>query len=182
MLISKQARLREEVRELADQFGHNRSALLPILQQIQHRHYHISEYAMQVVADFLGIHPTEVYGVVSFYSFLNREPRGRFEIRLCKTISCAIQESQRVARQLENDLGIKFGETTPDGKFSLDWANCIGMCDQGPGLLVNDQVFTRVTPEKVHDIVEGLRRTLDVYSMQNVHRSKPMIHMEEGDR
>lgn len=182
MLITKQARLREEVRELADQFGYTRSALLPILQQIQHRHYHISEFAMQAVADTLGIHPTEVYGVVTFYSFLNREPRGRFEIRLCKTISCAIQDSSRVARQLENDLGIKFGETTPDGKFSLDWANCIGMCDQGPGLLVNDQVFTRVTPEKVHDIVEGLRRTLDIYAMQPVRRNKPMIFMEDEEQ
>ena len=55
----------------------------------------------------------------------------------------------RVARQLENDLGIGFGETTADGKFSLEWANCLGMCDQGPALLVNDDVYTRVTPEQV---------------------------------
>lgn len=180
MLMSKQARLREEVRELAEKFGTDRSSLLPILQQIQHKYYHISEEAMQVTADFLGIHPVEVYGVVSFYSFLNLEPRGRFVIRLCKTISCDIQGGKRVARQLENDLGIKFGETTADGKFSLEWANCIGMCDQGPGLLVNDQVFTRVTPEKVHDIVEGLRKTLQSYSMQhNVRPRKPEIHFQE---
>lgn len=166
MLVSKQARLTEEIQQWAERFGNDRSALLPILHMIQRKYYHISEYAMQVVADELDIHPVEVYGVVSFYSFFNLEPRGRFVIRLCKTISCDIQGSRRVARQLENDLGIKFGETTPDGKFSLEWANCIGMCDQGPGLLVNDQVFTRVTPEKVHDIVDNLRRQLNVNSMQ----------------
>jgi len=177
MLMSKQAKLREEVRELAEVFGHDRSALLPILHKIQQKYYHISEYAMQVVADFLEIHPVEVYGVVSFYSFLNLHPRGRFVIRLCKTISCDIQGGKRVARQLENDLGIKFGETTPDGKFSLEWANCIGMCDQGPGMLVNDQVFTHVTPEKVHDIVEGLRRTLNQHSMQSGEIfTTPQIH------
>ena len=64
-----------------------------------------------------------------------------------------------MARQLKNDLGIRFGETTPDGKFSLCWANCMGMCDQGPAMLVNDQVVTSVTLEKVHGILEQCRRT-----------------------
>jgi len=107
-----------------------------------------------------------VYGVVSFYSFLDHRPKGKFVIRLCRTLSCDMQGKDRVARQLENDLGIRFGETTPDGKFTLEWANCIGMCDQGPALLVNEQVFTRVTPEKVHDILEGCRRTFGVYALE----------------
>ena len=64
-----------------------------------------------------------------------------------------------IARQLENDLQIDFGQTTPDGKFSLGWANCLGMCDQGPAMLVNDQIFTQVTPEKVHGILDQCRRT-----------------------
>ncbi len=67
-----------------------------------------------------------------------------------------------MARQLENDLGIAFGETTPDGRFSLEWANCLGMCDQGPALLVNDHVYTQVTPEQVHAdhrrLPQGVRR------------------------
>jgi [NiFe] hydrogenase diaphorase moiety large subunit len=65
---------------------------------------------------------------------------------------------EAVMRQLQNDLGIKFGEVTPDGKFSLQWANCVGMCDQGPAVLVNEQVFTRVTPEKVHEIIKGCEK------------------------
>jgi [NiFe] hydrogenase diaphorase moiety large subunit len=60
---------------------------------------------------------------------------------------------------LENDLGIAFGQTTPDGKFSLHWANCLGMCDQGPAMLVNDQIHTRLTPEKVHGILEQCRHS-----------------------
>ena len=133
---------------------------------MQTRYLQISEYAMQVMADLLDIHPVEVYSVVSFYSFLDHAPKGRFIIRLCRTISCDMAGKDAVARQLENDLGIDFGETTPDGKFTLEWANCIGMCDQGPALLVNDQVFARVTPEKVHEILEECRRTFGVYAQE----------------
>ena len=94
---------------------------------------------MQVIADLLDIHPVEVHSVVSFYSFLDERPQGQFVIRLCRTITCDMAGKDHVARQLENDLGIEFGETTPDGKFSLEWANCLGMCDQGPAMLVNEQ-------------------------------------------
>lgn len=73
---------------------------------------------------------------------------------------------ENVARQLENDLGIKFGESTQDGKFSLEWANCIGMCDQGPAILVNEQVFTYVTPEKIHEILEGCEKAYQNASLK----------------
>ena len=76
------------------------------------------------------------------------------------------EEKIRVARQLENDLGIAFGETTKDGKFTLEWANCMGMCDQGPALLVNERVFTRVTPEQVHAILEDCRKVFGVHATE----------------
>ncbi|HXK56584.1 MAG TPA: NADH-quinone oxidoreductase subunit NuoE [Gammaproteobacteria bacterium] len=166
MLISEQDKLREDVKALAEKLGRNRSSLIPILQEVQKKHCEITDFAMQVVADELDIHPVEVYSVVSFYSFLDTKPKGRFIIRLCRTITCDMAGKERVARQLENDLGITFGETTSDGKFTLEWANCIGMCDQGPALLVNDKVFTRVTPEKVHEILEQCRKTFGVYALE----------------
>lgn len=165
MLVTERERIREEIVRRIEEYGGDRSALIPTLQELQRKYYHISDYAMQVIADALDIHPAEIYGVVSFYSFLDHTPKGRFVIRLCRTLSCDMQGKDRVARQLENDLGIRFGETTPDGKFTLEWANCIGMCDQGPALLVNEQVFTRVTPEKVHDILEGCRQAFGVYAV-----------------
>jgi len=165
MLVTEQERLQEDIGVLGGKYGADRSALIPILQEIQKKYHHISEYAMQVVADKVGIHPVEVYGVVSFYSFLEQKYRGKFVIRLCQTISCEMQGKDRVARQLEADLGISFGETTPDGNFTLEWANCLGMCDQGPAMLVNDQIFTRVTPDKVHEILEGCRKAFGVYAI-----------------
>lgn len=163
MLAMEQQRLSREIVELAESHGRDRGALLPILQAVQEKYHHISDFAMQEVANLLGIHPVEVYAVVTFYAFLGEERKGRFVIRLCRTISCDMQNKDAVARQLENELGIQFGETTPDGRFTLEWANCIGMCDQGPALLVNDQVFTKVTSDKVLDVLDGCRRAFGVY-------------------
>jgi NADH-quinone oxidoreductase E subunit len=166
MIMTEQERMREAIMAWAEEFGHGRDALMPILQNVQAKYHHVPDFAMQVIADLLDIHPVEVYGVVTFYSFLNTQPKGRFVIRLCRTISCDMRNKDRVARQLENDLGISFGETTPDGKFTLEWANCIGMCDQGPAMLVNEHVFTRVTPQKVHEILENCRRRFGVYAAE----------------
>ena len=112
---------------------------------------------MQIIADLLDIHPVEVYSVVSFYDFLDCRQKGNTIIRLCRTISCDMQGKDAVARQLCNELGIHFGETTWDSQFTLEWGNCMGMCDQGPAMLVNSRLYSRLTPEKVHEILEKYR-------------------------
>lgn len=145
---------------MADQHGRERSSLLPLLQEIKARYHVISDFAMQSVADILDIHPAEVYGVVTFYAFLNERYHGSYVVRLCRTISCAMAGTMRVARQLENDLGIRFDETTKDGMFTLEYANCLGMCDQAPALLINDEVFVHVTPEQVSLILIACRHNL----------------------
>ncbi len=166
MLVSEQDRLRQDIDALVQRHGRVRSALMPILQEVQRKHAHVSPFAMQVIADRLGIHPVEVHGVVSFYAFLSEAPKGRFMVRLCRTISCDLAGKDALARQLENDLGIRFGETTKDGAFTLEWAACIGMCDQGPALLVNDRVYTRVTPAQVHEILSECRALFGTQAMQ----------------
>lgn len=165
MLITDRDKVRETISKGIEAYGKNRSALMPILQEIQRKYHYVSDFAQQEVADMLDIHPVEVHGVVSFYSFLTDKPQGRFVIRLCRTISCDIAGKDRVARQLENDLGVGFGETTADRQFTLEWANCLGMCDQGPAMLVNDHVYTQVTPEKVHDILSECRKRLSPHAL-----------------
>ncbi len=171
MLVSQQQRIQEDIRAMVARHGRSRSSLLPVLQEIQARYSSVPDFAMQVVADELGLHPAEVYGVVSFYSFLDHGPRGKFVVRLCRTISCELACKSRIARQLENELGIVFGQTTPDGRFSLEWANCLGLCDQGPALLVNDRVWTRVTPDQVHAIIEDCRKVFGAHAAQPAHAS-----------
>ncbi len=169
MLVGQQQRLQDDIREIVAQLGRDRSALIPVLQELQKRHATVSDFAMQVVADELGLHPAEVYGVTSFYAFLRQPAQGRFVFRLCRTLSCEFEGKSRVARQLENDLGIGFGQATPDGRFGLEWASCLGLCDQGPALLVNERVYTRVTPERVHEIIDECRRTFGAHARQAGH-------------
>lgn len=172
MLLTEQDQLKKDISEWVARYGKKRSALMPILQEIQRKQHHVSAFAMQVVADLLGIHPVEVFGVVSFYAFFDERPKGKFIIRLCRTISCDMAENRRVARQLENDLGIAFGETTTDGKFTLEWTNCLGMCDQGPALMVNDTVYTRVTPTRVQEILEACHRLFGVHALETAQEAQ----------
>ena len=164
MLTTTQDRLRSDFERIAEQHGRTRDALIPILQEVQSRYHQISDFAMQSIADILNIHPVEVYSVVTFYAFLNEGYHGSFVIRLCRTLSCEMQRSRAVAQQLRNDLEIDFGDTSSDGLFTLEWASCLGMCDKGPALLVNDEVFVNVTPEMVHTILESCRHNLQKLS------------------
>ncbi len=97
MLVTERERLREELVRLADEHGRDRSALIPILQEVQRRWLRISPYCMQAIADLLDLHPVEVYSVVSFYDFLEDKPQGQFVIRLCRTITCDMFEIGRAS-------------------------------------------------------------------------------------
>ncbi len=169
MLASEREQLRSEIIKMAEEHNFHRSGLIPVLQHVQNVARHISPEAMQDIASAFNIHPVEVQGVVSFYSFLSTEKKGKFIIRLCRTVSCDMAGKEAVARQLENELDIEFGETTTDGMFTLEFTNCLGMCDQGPAMLVNDEVHTKVTPEKVIDIIEGCRSRFGAHVTQGDH-------------
>ena len=155
MLVTEKNALTEQIERMVEAHGTGREALLPILQQIQIKYGHISEFAQQEIARMLDIHPVEVYSVISFYSFLSTAAKGRTIVRLCRTISCDMAGKDSVVRAIEREVGVSFGETTKDRKFSLEFINCMGMCDQGPAMLVNDEVHTRLTPQSVVAILKS---------------------------
>lgn len=157
MLVEEKNALTEEIELLIQQFGKKRSALLSILHGIQSRHRHISEYAQQEIARLLDIHPVEVYSVISFYAFLNTDPKGRNIVRVCQTIACDMQGKDNIVRAIERELGIKVGGTTSDNKFTLEYANCLGLCDMGPAMSINDQVYTKLTPEKAVQLLNKVK-------------------------
>jgi len=142
---------------LVDRHGHDRGALLPILQDLRAARGEISPLAMQVLADRLGAAPSEVQGVVTFYSFLGVGHRGCHVVRLCRTLSCAMAGAHEVAAALEAELGIPVGATPPDGLVTLEWANCIGLCDTPPAALADDVAVRRLTPDGVGEVVAALR-------------------------
>lgn len=157
MPVIQTEQLRDEVAALVEKLGPGRSSLIPILQAVKRQYQGVDAEAMQVIAEQLDIHPVEVYSVASFYAFLHGAPEGKYVVRLCRTLSCDFAGKTAVAEALTDALGIGFDETSEDGLFTLEWASCVGMCDQGPALLVNDRVHTRVTPETVRDIVAACR-------------------------
>ena len=134
-------------------------SLIPILQDVKKQYHGIDSDAMQIIADLLDIHPVEVYSVATFYAFLDPAAAGRVRRPpLPHRLVRAGRQGRRSPASSRRELGIGFGETTDDGRFTLEWANCMGMCDQGPALLVNDRVYTRVTPETVREIVGRVPR------------------------
>ena len=118
--------------------------LLPILHALQHRHGYIDERALPIIADVLNLSRAEVHGVVSFYHDFRRQPPGRHVIRLCRAEACQSVGCERVARRLEAILAIATGETTPDGRVTLESVYCLGNCALGPAALVDGKLHGRV--------------------------------------
>lgn len=156
MLTVEKNSLTEEIEALVKQHGKDRSALMPILQAVQKKHNYISDFAQQEIARMLDIHPVEVFSVISFYSFLSSVPKGKNIIRLCKTIVCDISGKDEVEKAIKREFKINIGETTKDKKITLEYTNCLGMCDQGPAMMVNEKIYTKLTPEKAVKILKEI--------------------------
>jgi NADH-quinone oxidoreductase subunit E len=148
----------ELIHELVEKHGRDRNALMPVLQGVVSREKFLSEEALIAVARELNLSAADVYGTASFYTFLDTVPRGKNIVRVCKTISCHMQGKEVIIKAIEDHLKIKVGETSHDNKFTLLTANCLGWCHKGPVMLVNDEVFPSVTPEKAIDILEEFAR------------------------
>jgi NADH-quinone oxidoreductase subunit E len=142
------------VKELSDKHGRERKSLMPILQEIVRKYNYLTEEAMVEVARELDISAAEVYGTASFYTFLDTQVKGKYVIRVCKTITCSMKGKLDIIHTLEDILKIRVGETTPDKQFSLVETNCIGWCHKAPAILINDMPYTELTPEKVTEIIK----------------------------
>jgi NADH-quinone oxidoreductase subunit E len=143
------------VKELSDKHGRKKDSLMPILQGIVEKHNYLTDEAMVEVAKELDISAAEVYGTASFYTFLDTKVRGKYVIRVCKTITCSMKGKAEIIQTLEDMLKIKVGETTSDMQFSLIETNCIGWCHKAPAMLINEKPYTELTPEKVVEVIKG---------------------------
>ncbi len=134
-----------------------RSYLLAELQRVQDKEGYISDENMQKTARQFKLHPVEVYSVVSFYSFLSTEKKGTHVIRISNCVSCVMKGNEALINAFEKKLGVKCGETTGDGKYSLEKTSCIGMCDKAPAIMVNDKLLGPVGPDDVDSIINQLQ-------------------------
>jgi len=145
--------VQELVKSLADKYGRKRENLLHILQGIVEQERYLSDVALTEVARELDMSAAQVYGTATFYTFLDTEPRGKYVIRVCRTITCDMKGKNQIIQAIEDSLKIKLGETTPNKKFTLLETNCLGWCHEGPAMLINDQAYTNLTVEKANEII-----------------------------
>jgi [NiFe] hydrogenase diaphorase moiety large subunit len=166
-------------RQICEHFGNDKGRLMDILLGVQAQAGCVASETMDEIAKNLSINRVEVESAATFYAFFSTKPRGRFVIRLCNDIIDRICGMDRIAEAFRAELGIEFGQTTPDGLFSLEYTPCIGMSDQAPALLINDRVVTRVSTDRVREIVQTLRATKNVeqlkLTMGDGNNSHPLV-------
>lgn len=146
------------VDQVIDRHHADPEALVEILREINvASDQHLTRVQLERVARRLKLPLSKVYSVASFYSLISLEPLGRHVIRFCQDAPCHVIGGKEVWDALERELGIPFGETTPDGQWSLLTTSCIGACAVGPVMMVDDDIYGNLTPEKVHEIIERYR-------------------------
>lgn len=144
---------------LVTRYPNKRAALLPILHLVQEEFGGwISPEAIKYIAELFGLTELDVYDTMSFYTMFYDKKMGKFVIEVCRTLSCEIMGASTVTEYLENKLGIKSGETTADGLFSIRNAECLGSCGTAPMMKVNDDFYENLTTEKLDKIIDLLKQ------------------------
>jgi NADH-quinone oxidoreductase E subunit len=131
-----------------------RSAILPLMFVVQRERGYLDPPGVAYLADRLGVRITDIWEVATFYSMINTEPVGRYHLQVCKTLSCKIMGAGRVTARCEERLGIKPGQTTEDGMFSLSEVECLGSCGTAPMMQVGFDYYENLTDEKVDEIID----------------------------
>ena len=146
----QEEQLRKYIEEVEDMKG----ALIPVLQKAQAIYGYLPIEVQTIIADGLVIPLEEVYGVATFYSQFTLTPKGKHQISVCMGTACYVKGSGKILEKISDILGIKSGECTPDGKFSLDGVRCIGACGLAPVITIGEDVYGRLNAEDVVDILK----------------------------
>lgn len=148
---------RKEIEVERAHYPNGQAACIEALMIVQRHRGWVSDEAVRDIAAFLGMTPDEVDGVATFYNLVFRRPVGRHVIKICDSVSCWIMGYEAMRDHLEARLGIRFGGTTPDGRFTLLPIVCLGVCDHAPAMMIGDELYTDLTPERIDAILERHR-------------------------
>lgn len=151
--LDKYAALQQVIDELKGEPG----CLMPIMQRAQDIFGYLPEDVQNIIAKGLDIPVSDVYGVATFYAQFNLEPKGKYTISVCLGTACYVKGAQLVLDELEKVLGVPAGSTTPDGMFTLNATRCLGACGLAPVIMINDDVYGRMTPDQVAGIINKYR-------------------------
>ena len=147
-------KLKQEVKEILEQYTTAKDNLVPILNDVQVKYGYIPQIAQSEISEYLNIPMAEIYGVITFYSRFTLKPKGKYAISVCLGTACFVKGSEKVLDKAKEILKIDVGETTEDGKFSLEATRCIGACGLAPVFTVNEEVYGKATPELIEKVIE----------------------------
>lgn len=150
---------REDVEAIIEENGNTEQSLISILLQVQESsgQNYIDEEWAGIVASKLNISLSRVYDVITFYSMFSTKARGKYVIEVCKSATCHVTGAKITTKLFEDVLGIRVGETTKDGMYTLQYTSCIGACNIGPAMKIGENVYGHLTRERIEEIIQSLR-------------------------
>ena len=147
-------RIKKEVDEILNEFTHDKENLITILNEVQIKYGYIPKVAQIEIANYLNLALAEVYGVITFYSRFTLVPKGKYNVSICLGTACFVKGSREILERAKAKLGIEEGQTTKDGKFSLDTTRCVGACGLAPVFTINDEVYGKATVKKLDEVLD----------------------------
>lgn len=150
-----------KMQEILETYKQDKSNLIQILNEVQEYYGYVPEKAQLAISEYLDIPMAEIYGVVTFYSRFTLKPKGKYHIAVCLGTACFVKGSEQVLERAKQRLGIDVGETTKDGKFSLEATRCIGACGLAPVFTVNDEVYGKATVKMMDEVLDKYMKSND---------------------
>ena len=144
---------KEIIKSICKSFNNEKGEVINVLHKVQSTLGYLPAEVQEVIAQELNVSLAHVYGIVTFYSFFTMTPKGEYPISICTGTACYVRGAEKVLDEFKRQLNIKVGETTPDGKFSLDCLRCVGVCGLAPIIYVGSKAYGKLTPEGVKDVL-----------------------------
>ena len=151
-------RIEKEMKEILEKHPKQKDSLIAILNEVQEKYGYIPKSSQMEISKYLDMPIAEIYGVITFYSRFTISPKGKYNIAVCLGTACFVKCSQNILDRLKERLKISGGETTPDGKFSIDEVRCVGACGLAPVFMVNDEVYGNATVKMVDEVLDKLEK------------------------
>ncbi|MDR0971809.1 MAG: NADH-quinone oxidoreductase subunit NuoE [Bacteroidales bacterium] len=143
-----------KIKEICASFGNKPGEAINVLHKVQGEFGYLPAEVQEVIAKQINVSVAQIYGIVTFYSFFTMTPKGDHPISVCMGTACYVRGAEKVLDEFKRELKIGIGETTPDGKFSLNCLRCVGACGLAPVVLIGEKVYGRLTPDGVKDIIK----------------------------
>lgn len=154
-------KLSKEMQELLKNYSQDKSNLIQILNEVQEKYGYIPKQSQIEISNYLKIPMAEIYGVITFYSRFTLEPKGKYNISVCLGTACFVKGSQALLDRLKERLKIDEGQTTTDGKFSIDATRCVGACGLAPVFTINNEVYGKATVKKLDEVLDEYMKKED---------------------